>query len=477
MAVYPTAVQDRGKDNEARRTLLLQAITSGDPGAFNAWRASNPGQLIIIKEQNFENLKFKGYDLRNVVFMNTSFLSCEFVECNISGASFGDCDWNLATFSNCAMIGSITKAIEAHKVTFSECRMMGCDMRGAILDFAKISHSDLEGVFLNHSNLSRGSVVKCNLSNVHLANANLSETKFEQTNLYCVDFRSSNFTESMLASCNLSEAMLWNVQIGGWSLRNITCSTASFDEEGHRKIRFLPNQFERLYGGDLRVNLAFDGGIIISDLLAIPAIIESIKREFPGSEIFVSSIHELGDMTEMTVTAKCLRILDKEEMSSLETLIGKKFATIIEYLHSNDKQLACVNEQLMSNLNQLTELIVKNSKSSITFTGQVIAGVIGNDTSVSGTLNVDSHAISGATIKKEDLIKLIDALDRFSKDLKGINKIEVINILKKIKAEKHSKSLIILKETGKTLRNICEGAMGSIAASDILSIITKLGLS
>jgi uncharacterized protein YjbI with pentapeptide repeats len=95
---------------------------------------------------------------------------------------------------------------------------------------------------------------------------NLSESTIDSCTLERIDLRNSNLSFSTLKNCSMSDIMLWNTQIGGWRLVNVACASAFFDEHSDQRVNFVDGQFERLYGGALRVHLSFDGGIIASEL-------------------------------------------------------------------------------------------------------------------------------------------------------------------------------------------------------------------
>jgi hypothetical protein len=380
---------------------------------------------------------------------------------------------NAAKLYDCHLVGVSMKSAEAIGVAFTDCQMMACDFRGSRLSSGSISRCDLNGAFFIDAVASRTKIVETDLSEASFKRANLSDVTFKHCDLSGADFRSGNLTEAVIQDCELTGAKLWNIQLGGWKLKNIACRKAAFDELGEQAINFSDGQFERIYGSALRVSLTFEGGLVLAELLAIPALVEAIKNEFPDCVIGISSINELGNSAEVIITAKPLISAAEGELAVVKARLEGRLIELRDRLRSRDTEIERLQDRLIELNQKLMERLIMAGQ-SLTFNGPVTASVIGGNSAVSGNVSVQASNTITEGFDAARVGEMVAELTKLAGHLDQRRAAEFLAALDSVRSSGNSPT--VLREIGHTVRNICEGATGSLAASGILSALARFGL-
>ena len=132
--------------------------------------------------------QFKGWDFRDATLRKVNLRGADFRDADLRGATFWECDLRGADLSH--VNGQSEKDLER------ETSFLGCDMRGAILDGAR-----LNGAVLGHRHTFFNQ--RPPYTATDLTAASLRGTQFRGANLHGV-----NFTDANLSGADLSEANL-----------------------------------------------------------------------------------------------------------------------------------------------------------------------------------------------------------------------------------------------------------------------------
>ncbi len=184
----------------------------------------------------------------------------------------------------------------------------GANLEDANLVQANINGANLEVAILEGANLQQANLNGANLKNANLNGANLERAKLEEASFGNVDLRRTNLIRVVFDGANLTGVKLWETQRAGWSLKNVICEYAYFDEKGEVKTEFAPGEFERLYSDKTKVVLHFKGGISPLEIATLPALIRHLETQH-GRKLSLQSVND--DAGGATVI---LRIDDDEEI-------------------------------------------------------------------------------------------------------------------------------------------------------------------
>lgn len=179
----------------------------------------------VFVKCHFKDCTFDGARFTNCRFMQCRFSNCSFLEtkfhtshftdrenqkgsawvlCNLSEATFTDCDLNMSSFSKS----------ECYLMEVTSCSAMG-------LKFDAQVHRRVS------NRLVMGGVKfeKCKLQYAQFIKGNFEDSKF-----FSCDLRDTSFAGSDLSRCQLRGSSLHNIDLSGATLNNADISYATFDQ-------------------------------------------------------------------------------------------------------------------------------------------------------------------------------------------------------------------------------------------------------
>ena len=316
---------------------------------------------------------------------------------------------------------------------------------------------------LSKADLSEAYLVRADLSRANLREVNLSRADLEESNLFEVYLFEAKLIDTVLDGATITNSCLWETQRAGWSIKNIICEAIYWDWEGVELTQYAPGEFERLYADTFKIKLHYDGGIDLIEIATLPALIKQIEDKYPGCTLHFQSIQD--DAGGATVTI-AVDNLGKYEFEALEATAQQTQSQLRRALQEN--------EQLRGILNHLTyeviPTIVRQCMTQINVGGNVgnlIGTVSGGDVQMIYTPN-DLADIRSLITDIFDQRKEIGLTPEKLTELEA--EVQTIQTQLAKQTPNHS----IIKEAGKTIRNILEGAVGSTLASGWLPALQQL---
>ncbi|NVK20884.1 MAG: pentapeptide repeat-containing protein [Kangiellaceae bacterium] len=324
---------------------LLKILTEG-ADAWNQWRHDNPkakldfdGQDLRgldlsdcdLSEASFIGANLAYSDLKNAALIASNLTNANLCYCNLSNAKLIAANLNCANLSHANLLNANLLTAICYRADFSNVDLRDHDLRGQDLREANLSGADLRGQNLEGLDMQGAKVIgakmeKVNLRDTNLINANLSDVDLSSCNIDGVLFKGANLSnanlhgqdlsgfnlskvklkgadlrEANLAGANLddsdlSSAKLWQVQTTGWSIRNIECSHASWDQRGREYTHYTKNQFEKLFADKITFVLRYQRMLSYQDLATLPFLIEHLEASYWGCKLRIRDIrNEPGD--------------------------------------------------------------------------------------------------------------------------------------------------------------------------------------
>ena len=157
--------------------------------------------------------QFRGWDFQDAQLHKLDLRGADFRDADLRGATFWECDLRGADLSH--VNGQSQKEPE------QETSFLGCDMRGAILDGAR-----LNGAVLGHRHSFHNQYPPYTATD--LTSASLRGTQLREAGLTGVKFSDANLMGAMLDEANLTAAKLTGAQIMGMSIDGAHLRGADF---------------------------------------------------------------------------------------------------------------------------------------------------------------------------------------------------------------------------------------------------------
>ena len=157
--------------------------------------------------------QFRGWDFRDATLRKVNLRGADFRDADLRGATFWECDLRGADLSH---INGLAEKSPERETSF-----LGCDMRGAILDGAR-----LNGAILGHRHSFHNQYPPYTATD--LTSASLRGTQLRGAGLTGVKFSDANLMGAMLDEANLTAAKLTSAQILGMSIDGAHLRGADF---------------------------------------------------------------------------------------------------------------------------------------------------------------------------------------------------------------------------------------------------------
>ena len=320
--------------------------------AWNKWRQENPKielkfdgedlrgldlSYCDLSEASFVGANLAYSDLNHTILIAANLTDANMCYCNLSdskmiAANLKQANLSHANLLNANLLTAICYRTDLSSVDLRDHDLRGQDLREANLSGANLQGQNLEGLDMQGAKLIGAKMEKVNLRDTNLMNANLSDvdlsscniegvqlkganlsninlsgkdlTKFNlsKANLKGADLREANLTAANLDGAELSSSKLWQVQTNGWSIRNINCTHASWDQRGREYTHYTKNQFEKLFSDRITFVLRYERMLSYQDLATLPFFIEHLEASYWGCKLRIRDIkNEPGDTKAIIV--------------------------------------------------------------------------------------------------------------------------------------------------------------------------------
>ena len=124
---------------------------------------------------NFSMVKLDGTSLRNIQFVASKVLGCDFSRCNKFMYSFA--------FTDCILDYSIFLGLKIRNTHFLRCSMKEVDFSQADLSMAIFDECDLSGAIFANTTLEKTDFRKAHNFRIQLENNKVKKAKFNSSNL------------------------------------------------------------------------------------------------------------------------------------------------------------------------------------------------------------------------------------------------------------------------------------------------------
>ena len=217
--------------------------------------------------------------------------------------AFGDFRWaNLQ--------GAVLNKADLTSANLYQARAARAELRATVLRGAYLQEADLGGADLRKAELSEARLQRVDLRNADLCGADLRWS----------DLRQADLGDAKLDNALLTGAQLWEARRTRWSIKNITCERAFWDEEGAAPTAYEVGEFERLHADVKTVELHYSGGITLFEINTLPLLMHRLAQLNPDSLFRLQSLGDTagGSRVVLAVDAITTRDLEKLRADALQ---------------------------------------------------------------------------------------------------------------------------------------------------------------
>lgn len=279
---------------------------------WNEWRQGNPGVEVDLSGVDLRRYELRAIDLRGADLSESKLNGAGLEQAMLDGARLIGAILDSANLRG-ADLGSATLV----QATLNKADLSGANLRGADLQYAKMAKAVLVEADLEFANLNEADLREADFTSAHLSGANVSEANLSRANLYRANlrstdmsnsdlgganFRSANLHYAVLDGANATNIKLWETLRAGWSIKNIICERAYWDEEATEPTEYEPREFERIYSDQTCIELYYKGGVSTFELSTLPALLHYLASLHPDSSIRLKSIEETGGGARISIS-------------------------------------------------------------------------------------------------------------------------------------------------------------------------------
>jgi uncharacterized protein YjbI with pentapeptide repeats len=251
---------------------------------------------------NLSNLKFARSSLEYANLSTVDLSGADLHGANLSSANLSSADLSNADFHEANLAGANLESADLSNIDLSDADLHGANLSSAKLAGANLNSADLHDAILQRINLSSANVSGANLHSADLRDAVCSNADFRNA-----DLREATLIGTRLEGADLTAAKLWETQRAGWSIKNVSCQRAFWDESGREPTEYGGGDFERIYAEKMRIVLRYPGGISPIDLAMLPLMVERLQAKHPNCTLHIRSVQDDGNGAAVTITVEDLR--------------------------------------------------------------------------------------------------------------------------------------------------------------------------
>jgi uncharacterized protein YjbI with pentapeptide repeats len=337
--------------NEEHLKILRQGVE-----VWNRWRKDNPN----IKPN------LRGAYLKRANLHKGNFSEAILHEADLRWADLGSANLQRAILSESYLSEANLFNANLQEANLMEATLSSTCLIDANLTRANFSYANLVGAILYDAKFHGAKFVRARLMGQDLSDADLSHANFQ--NAYLMRAQLIN---AKLDGANLTDAGLWETQRAHWSIKNVICESAYWDEWAETKTLYQRGDFERLFSEQNKIKLFYKDGANLLEIAALPSIIKNLEEKHPGCKLSFQSIEETPDGAIATLVLEESKEIVVEEVEAIRATIQADAECNIEALryalNSKDKDIA----QLQIEVKTLDRIIDKFIKET---TGKKVTG-------------------------------------------------------------------------------------------------------
>ncbi len=324
-------------------SALLKELYQGAKH-WNAWRKNFSPLQINLDGIQLEQMDLSGYDLSKLSLRNAKITRCKFhradlisanfegsllrendffqakmiasrlVNCDLTGSKlqganlltaimqdtrlekidFRGMDLSGLSLKKISLAGSNLEGQQLARIDFTGSNLAGASFRNADLTAAIFVNTDLRATQWENAKLEGAVFKNANLQGANLSWLELRAVDFTQANLLDVDLRGSNLIRTKLGEADITGAKLWKIATQGWSIANIRCEYAYWDESGQDKTGYRSHEFERIFAEAINIELRYPYRLSDHELATLPIFIEHLAAVHWGTIIRLKSITDVA---------------------------------------------------------------------------------------------------------------------------------------------------------------------------------------
>jgi uncharacterized protein YjbI with pentapeptide repeats len=491
---------------------------------------------LSLMRDDYQKVNFYRCNLNGANAYRCKFDGALLKEANLSHADFASCSSSKAnlmsaTLTHTCLVNTNLASIKGDNADFSFSNASGADFSLAELTEAKFNGTkfgidwapdrvNMKCSCFQNAQLSQSSFSKCvldvdhyyllryedypdeyevlsetgdddeqiwHVGNRHLGinfnGANLIRADFSDSTLYLdkpailfADFRRSTLIETKFDRANISASLLWETQRSDWSIRGITCSSASWDRDGSQLDYYETDRFERAFANRHRIFLEYAGGITPIELALLPLAVEEISKAHNRCNVNLKLVEDLGSRSTVVISVLDTKKMEgdrfEEEFVSLRRELTRAQRLISREI-SRRKEAEMKLEFALGKVIPTILEQAMGSKKTVNI-GQVQGNYV--DAEKAGYVEVGRGGTSQALadLRFQDLILYLDQNAANIKTQMSLADWEQVLVLRntldhQIHTDRPSQP--ILTEALASLRKIAESASGSLLAVGIKSFL------
>jgi hypothetical protein len=291
--------------NEEHLKILLQGVE-----VWNRWRNDNPEIEPDLREADLKKAELNQINLRKTNLCRAS----------LSGAHFKKADLGDANLSGAYLINGNLKGANLTRA----------NLNGARLILANLRNANFSGAHLSYANFTNAKLSGIDLSGAYLYGANLSVANLTGANLQNTNLQATRLINTKLDGANLTDALLWETQRAGWSIKDVRCESVYWNREANEKTEYASGEFERLFADQAKIRLFYKDGITPLEIATLPALIQHLEDK-QGSTLRFVSINESAGGTVVELVIENTRNQSSEELKQLKAALEDEAQRGIEY--------------------------------------------------------------------------------------------------------------------------------------------------
>lgn len=242
--------------------LIAANLTKADLSGSTLFKANL--LAAITSNTRLESIDFRGHDISGFVLKNVS------------------------------LAGSNLEGQQLARVDFSGANLDGVNFSGADLTNSLMARTSLVGAKFKNTKLTGVTAKSANFSGINLSGMDLSKSDFTGANLTGCDLREANLTKVKLSCATITGAKLWKITTSGWTISNVLCGFAFWDQAGKEKTVYRNHEFERIFSEFITIELRYPYRLADHELATLPIFTEHLAAVHWGIILRLKSISDVA---------------------------------------------------------------------------------------------------------------------------------------------------------------------------------------
>ena len=460
-----------------------------DVHAWNQWRKENKAINIDLSDAELEGVDLHGADLSYANLEGSNLEDavledCNFFHTNLHSSILINTKLTNACFVWARLINADLSQADLTLSDLSASNMEDAVLEGAILNKALLEVADMESCVFSNANLDGASLARSNLVNASFNSASLRNTNlqaikttdgnstidFSEADLTGADLRSAILQEAIFDGANLTNTKLWESQRAGWSIRNVICERAYWDEDAQTPTTYAVGEFERLHSRQTVIELFYENGISHFELNTLPALLHRLSSRHPDLQINLQTIETTGGGTKVTIS---LGHADEMTRYKIEEDAAQILRAQLALRHDEVRRLQFERDFFRGQFDKINNALLAAAAPQIHFHAPVHTAAL-----PSGNASVEIHQTFNDST---ELIRLIDKLLTRKTELTAPQSAEIEAAKAELQKPEPDKSLLtrtlgFLKTLPKEAVLKGAGKLGEKAAeTDWTNLLRQLG--